>query len=94
MTSTVGVSQLKAALSDYLARVQAGEEVVVTERGLPIARLVPVRTGEEELASLEQEGLVRLPAEELAEDFWEFERPRDPEGTVRAALLEERREGR
>ncbi|MFQ5520338.1 MAG: type II toxin-antitoxin system Phd/YefM family antitoxin, partial [Candidatus Methylomirabilia bacterium] len=35
------VAKLKATLSEYLARVKAGEEVIVTERGKPIARIVP-----------------------------------------------------
>lgn len=35
------VSELKAHLSAYLARVRKGETVVVCERSTPIARLVP-----------------------------------------------------
>jgi len=38
---TAAVSKLKAGLSEYLARVKAGEEVIVTERGKPIAKIVP-----------------------------------------------------
>ncbi len=33
MKKVAKVSELKASLSKYLARVKAGEEVVVTERG-------------------------------------------------------------
>ena len=33
--------ELKARLSEYLARVTDGEDVVVTDRGRPVARLVP-----------------------------------------------------
>jgi prevent-host-death family protein len=40
---TTGVAQLKAHLSRYLAHVKGGQEVVVTERGRPVAKLVPVR---------------------------------------------------
>ncbi|PYN64673.1 MAG: type II toxin-antitoxin system prevent-host-death family antitoxin, partial [Candidatus Rokuibacteriota bacterium] len=40
MTSAA-VAKLKASLSEYLARVKAGEEVIVTERGKPIAKIVP-----------------------------------------------------
>ncbi len=36
----VAVSELRAQLSDWLARVRAGEEIVITERGVPVARLV------------------------------------------------------
>lgn len=37
----VGIRELKARLSDYLDRAAAGEEVIVTDRGQPVARLVP-----------------------------------------------------
>jgi prevent-host-death family protein len=36
----VGVRELKAKLSEYLGRAAAGEMVVVTDRGKPVARLV------------------------------------------------------
>ena len=39
---TATVVRLKSQLSRYLRRVKAGEDVIVTERGVPIARLVPV----------------------------------------------------
>jgi len=35
----VGVRELKAKLSDYLGRAATGEDIVVTDRGRPIARL-------------------------------------------------------
>jgi prevent-host-death family protein len=37
----VGVRELKSRLSEYLSRVTEGEPVVVTDRGRPVARLVP-----------------------------------------------------
>jgi|SRR6185437_3007976 len=37
---TVGVRELKSNLSGYLRRVKAGQSVVTTEHGLPIARVV------------------------------------------------------
>ncbi|MFO7777121.1 MAG: type II toxin-antitoxin system prevent-host-death family antitoxin [Nitriliruptoraceae bacterium] len=37
-----GIRDLRDHLSRYLARVQAGEELTVTDRGRPVARLVPV----------------------------------------------------
>ncbi|HEX2180759.1 MAG TPA: type II toxin-antitoxin system prevent-host-death family antitoxin [Rubrobacteraceae bacterium] len=99
---SAGVAQLKARLSEYLSRVKAGEEVLVTDRGRPVARLVPVGAGyapdnEAELARLremEREGLVRLGSGRLPEGFFEKERPADPGGILRKAVLEEREEGR
>ena len=40
--TAVGVRELKATLSACLARVQAGERLTVTDRGRPIATIVPV----------------------------------------------------
>ena len=37
-----GIRDLRDHLSRYLERVQAGEELTVTDRGRPVARLVPV----------------------------------------------------
>lgn len=38
----VGVREFRSDLKAWIARVQAGEEVIVTERGRPVARLVGV----------------------------------------------------
>lgn len=35
----VGVAQLRRELKDWLERVQSGDEVIITERGRPVARL-------------------------------------------------------
>lgn len=35
----VGVAQLRRELKDWLDRVQSGDEVVITDRGRPVARL-------------------------------------------------------
>ncbi len=39
---SASVTELKAKLSAYLHKVKSGSEVQVTERGIPIARLVPI----------------------------------------------------
>lgn len=39
--SVVSITELKAHLSEYLRRVQAGESLHVTNRGVDIARVVP-----------------------------------------------------
>jgi prevent-host-death family protein len=39
-----GVRELKSRLSEFLGVVAAGEQVVVTDRGRPVARLVPFAT--------------------------------------------------
>ncbi|MDP9117995.1 MAG: type II toxin-antitoxin system prevent-host-death family antitoxin [Actinomycetota bacterium] len=40
----VAVSALRADLSSWIERVRRGEEVVVTDRGIPVVRLLPVGT--------------------------------------------------
>jgi prevent-host-death family protein len=58
----VGVRDLKNNLSRYLDQVEAGIEVVVTDRGRPIARLNGMADGPtDKLASLIEAGLVRPP---------------------------------
>ncbi len=42
MTVTVNIHEAKTHLSRLLARVQAGEEVIIAHAGKPVARLVPV----------------------------------------------------
>ena len=37
----VGVARLKARLSEYLPAVRKGRDIVVMDRDLPIARIVP-----------------------------------------------------
>lgn len=94
---TAAVSQLKASLSGYLASVQAGEEILVTDRGRPIAKLVPIDKGAtnipSRLAGLEKAGLVHVGGG-LSPDFWDLLLPDDPEDRVLLALLAEREENR
>jgi len=40
----VGVAQLRRELKDWLDRVQSGDEVVITDRGRPVARLRGIET--------------------------------------------------
>lgn len=41
----IGVRELRQNASRYLRRVEAGETIEVTDRGRPVARLVPVGKG-------------------------------------------------
>ncbi len=57
----IAVRELKNHLSKYLHRVQSGEELVVTSRGKPVARLMPPL--EEKRAPMsEEEALKQLDA--------------------------------
>lgn len=56
----VAVSTLRATLKDWVDRARQGEEVVVTDRGIPVARLVPVDAAPV-LERLTREGVVSPP---------------------------------
>ena len=58
MAVDVGIRNLRADLSRYVERVKQGEEIVVTEHGKPVARLVPMN-GERKIDRLIREGVVR-----------------------------------
>jgi prevent-host-death family protein len=91
------VSKLKAYLSEYLNQVKAGNEILITDRGKPVARLVPISRTKavgESLSRMEKQGLIKLGSGKLPKDFWTMPRAVDPQGLVLKALLEEREEGR
>jgi prevent-host-death family protein len=52
----VGIRELRLNLSRYVGRVKDGTEVIVTEHGRPVARLVPVEDAETKRARLIREG--------------------------------------
>jgi prevent-host-death family protein len=83
-------------LSKYLRSVKAGEEVLITERGRPIAKLAPAETSEmlpDHLIEMEKQGLIKLGSGKLPKGFWELPRPKDPKGLVAKAVRREREEG-
>jgi len=88
---SAGIAELKAAFSEYLARVKAGEEVLVTEHGRPIARIVPLAAAEAPgVEELVRAGILRAPDRRLGNDFFRLPRPRDAAASARAALADER----
>ncbi|MFN2470761.1 MAG: type II toxin-antitoxin system Phd/YefM family antitoxin [Gaiellaceae bacterium] len=56
----VGIRELRENLRAVLERVKAGDAVVITERGRPVARLVPLPANDP-LERLIAEGRVRRP---------------------------------
>lgn len=50
--STVTLAEAKTHLSHLLDQVEAGEEVLITRRGLPIARITPVAKPKHAVKSL------------------------------------------
>jgi prevent-host-death family protein len=92
---TASVAELKARLSMFLAAVKRGEEVIITDRGKPVARLSGLQGAagtESRVAELVRAGLMRPPDKRLPRGFLERRRPADPEGSVLGELLRERQE--
>lgn len=57
MSMDVAVSELRAHLSDYLDRAREGAEVVITDRGVPVARLIGL-TATTTLERLAADGII------------------------------------
>ncbi len=57
----VGIAELRRTLKDWVARVRAGDEVIITERGKAVARLTAVDTTSL-LDRLEAEGRISRPS--------------------------------
>jgi len=69
---SAGIKEVKNNLSQLLAQVKAGEEILITERGRPIARIVRENHGDKSvraaLAPLVQIGLVTLPTRNILKE--------------------------
>ena len=95
------MSVAKNTLSSLLKRVTAGTSITITDRGTPVAQLVPpaglVRGIPSRFLDLAERGIVRLPEREPRSD-WDRDLPPAPRlekgASVLEALLEERRSGR
>jgi prevent-host-death family protein len=51
MKKTVNTHEAKTQFSRLLKRVAAGEEITIANRGVPVARLVPVSTQKRQLGA-------------------------------------------
>ena len=82
---SVGIRDLKSNLSEYVARAAGGEEIVVTDRNRPVARLVPY-VGASDIERGIEEGWVEAPRRT---QLTAVERVRSPRSTL--AVLDEDR---
>jgi prevent-host-death family protein len=57
----VAVTELRAHLSEWMERVRKGDELVITDRGVPVARLLGLTTAST-LERLAAEGVIGRPA--------------------------------
>jgi prevent-host-death family protein len=56
-SNTVGAYEAKTHLSKLLDKVEAGEEIIITKHGAPVAKLVPVKkevSAEQRVAAIER----------------------------------------
>ena len=93
---SVKVEDLQASIASYLKHVDAGEEVVVTDRGRAVARLVPY--GRHPSLGAEDDDLaagqvLRRGLWELPPDFWSQPTVLDPNSIFRQSVREEREQG-
>jgi prevent-host-death family protein len=93
--ASASISEAKAKLSALVDRVKSGEEVTITDRGKPVARLVPVPATEvdwdERLERLERQGVIRRPKKPLDVEAFLARPLAKSSASVLEALLEERR---
>ena len=67
-STNVGIRDAKTHLSKYLKMIQGGNEIILTDRGKPVAKIVPIQAEDMPLLArikrLEDKGLIEaLPAE-------------------------------
>ena len=75
MRST-NISDLRNHLTRYLKEVRAGEEIVVRDRQLAFAKIVPLAHNDEaEDAALVASGMMRKAERALPTSFWRVRRP-------------------
>lgn len=94
--TTASISEAKAKLSALLDRVKAGEEVTITDRGKPVARIVPVPVADidwdERLDRLERQGRVVRPKEKLDVEWLLSRSLPESRASILETLLDERHE--
>ena len=94
---SVNVAELKNQLSKYLTFARSGEEIVIRDRNLPVAKLIPFSAGDasDEELLLVAAGKMRLPKESAdLETLLKVPSGRTMDREVTRALLEEREQSR
>ena len=93
---SVNVAELKNQLSKFLTFAKAGEEIVIRDRNLPVAKLVPFsaeKASEEELL-LVAAGKMRMPQTPLnVDELLKIRTGKVPGNEAVQVLLEDRAEG-
>lgn len=94
---SASISQAKDGLSSLVDRVKAGEVVLITDRGVSVARLEPITTSTDSSGRLERlarAGLARPDTRALPREFLEGPTVGSPEGANAVdEVIAERRSG-
>jgi len=85
----VSVSELRAHMSDWLNQAQMGHEVIVTDRGVPVARLLGI-SATATLERLTANGVISRPEQSERPAASGQPRPR-PRRSVAELVSEQRR---
>lgn len=91
----VSIAELESNLGAYLERVRNGEELLVKDCNHPIARVVPLTSGEgldAEEEALVAAGLMRLPTKAKSDDFLNLPAPQVAMDDILAVIRAERDE--
>ncbi len=95
---TASISVAKNQLSALVKAVLGGDSVMITDRGVPVAKLVPVRGGRgvsPRLIGLTQLGLIRLPEVAPSAKWLDLPWPKLARGlSAVEGLIADRAEGR
>ena len=91
-TTTVGIRDAKIHLSKYVKMVQKGNEIILTDHGRPVGKIVPMATRdlpiEERVKQLEDNGLLEQDSGRLN---YKIPRPIPvPEGIAQVFLQQDR----
>jgi prevent-host-death family protein len=87
----IGLREANQRFSRAVKAVKAGEEVVLTERGSPIAVIKPLAAGQQDpvLRRLELAGVLRVPAKRAPMPEW---KPRRLKGAPLSQTIREERD--
>jgi len=94
---SVNIAELKNQLSKYLTFAKGGEEIIIRDRNLPVAKLVPFSVGDitDEEALLVAAGIMRIPETPIDVDaLFKIPTGKMPSSEATKALLADRDEER
>jgi prevent-host-death family protein len=90
----VNIADLKNNLSLYLKKVQNGEEIIVKDRHVPVAKIIPWhKEQEQDLSDLASSGMIRLGSGEIDDSFWQIDAPRVSKQVLEEIIEAERDDG-